>query len=71
VKEILQLKVKEVACFGHGPHVDLLVAHLAGAHSAFTELKKPGVACFEHPSAHSKWMLRWLVTPKMLRELRD
>jgi phosphohistidine phosphatase len=71
VEEISQLKVKEVACFGHGPHVDLLVAHLAGAHGAFTELKKPAVACFEHASAHGKWMLRWFVTPKILRKLGD
>lgn len=71
VKEVSQLKVREVACFGHGPHVDLLVAHLAGAQGAFTELKKPGVACFERPSTHGKWMLRWLVTPKMLRKLAD
>lgn len=71
VKEISQLKVKELACFGHAPQVDLLIAHLAGAHGAFTELKKAGVACLEHGSAHGKWVLRWIVTPKMLRALRD
>ena len=63
------MKAKEVACFGHAPHLDLLIAHLAGARGPFTELKKAGVACFEHASAHGKWVLRWMVTPKMLREL--
>jgi|SRR5580704_17677562 phosphohistidine phosphatase len=71
LKEILQCKVKELACFGHAPHLDLLLAHLAGAQGAFTELKKAGVACLEHASAHGKWGLRWVLTPKMLRGLGD
>lgn len=69
VKEISQWKAKEAACFGHAPHLDLLIAYLAGARGPFTELKKAGVACFEHTSAHGKWVMRWMVTPKMLREL--
>lgn len=69
LKEISHLKAKEVACFGHAPHVDLLIAQLAGARSPFTVLKKAGVACFEQPSAHSRWDLLWILTPKMLREL--
>ena len=71
VKELSQLKVKEVMCFGHAPHVDRLIEHLAGARGGFTELKKAGVACVEHASGQSRWHLRWLVTPKILRELAD
>src|SRR5271163_3255251 len=48
LKELSQLKAKEVMCFGHAPHLDLWISHLAGARGAFTELKKAGVACFDH-----------------------
>jgi len=68
MKELSQMKAKELACFGHAPHMDLLIAYLAGARGPFTELKKAGVACFEHGSAHGKWMLKWILSPKMLRE---
>jgi phosphohistidine phosphatase SixA len=34
-------------------------------------LKKAGVACFEHTATRGKWNLRWLVTPKMLRQLAE
>jgi phosphohistidine phosphatase len=70
LKEIARLKAKEVACFGHAPHLDLTISHLAGARGAFTELKKAGAACFEH-SPHDRWHLRWVVTPKVLRDLGD
>ena len=71
LKEIARAKAKEVMCFGHAPHLDLLIAHLAGARGAFTELKKAGVACFEHATAHGRWELRWILTPRMLRKLGD
>jgi phosphohistidine phosphatase len=71
VKEISQWKAKEVMCFGHAPHVDRLIEHLGGAHGGFTELKKAGVACLEQASAHGKWQMRWMVTPKILRDLGD
>ena len=69
VKELSQWKAKEVMCFGHAPHVDLLIAQLTAARTAFSEMKKSGVACLEHASAHGRWHLLWLATPKMLREL--
>lgn len=69
LKEISRLRAKEVVCFGHAPHLDLLIAHLAGARGAFTELKKAGAACFEQSAAHGRWELRWILTPKVLREL--
>lgn len=71
LKELAHLRTKEVACFGHAPNLDLLVAQLSGARGAFTELKKAGAACFEQVSAHGRWELRWLLTPKVLRDLGD
>lgn len=71
VQELSALKAKEVMCFGHGPHVDRLIEHVAGARSTFTELKKAGVACLERTGGHSRWQLRWMATPKILRELGD
>jgi len=71
LKEISRLRAKEVACFGHAPHLDLLIAHLAGARSAFTELKKVGAACFEQSATHGRWEMRWILTPKILRQLGD
>jgi phosphohistidine phosphatase len=71
LKELSQLKAREVMCFGHAPHLELWISHLAGARGPFTDLKKAGVACFERPAPHGKWSLLWLLTPKLLRELRD
>lgn len=71
LKELSQLRAREVMCFGHAPHEDLWISHLAGARGPFTELKKAGAACFEHATAHGKWQLRWILTPKILRELAD
>jgi hypothetical protein len=48
-----------------------MISHLAGAHGAFTELKKAGVACFEKAETHGRWELRWMLAPKQLRELAD
>jgi len=70
-KELSQGKAREVVCFGHAPHLDLLIAHLAGARGAFTELKKSGVACLERATPQGRWLLRWLLTPKALRSLAD
>jgi phosphohistidine phosphatase len=69
VKEIQRIRAKEIACFGHAPHMDLAIAQLSGARAVFTELKKAGAACFEHSAPHGRWLLRWLVTPKILRDL--
>jgi phosphohistidine phosphatase len=70
-KEILRLRAKELMCFGHAPQLDLMIAHLVGAQRVFTSLKKAGVACLEHSASHAKWELRWIVTPKMLRQLAE
>lgn len=71
VREIARLRAKEVACFGHAPHLDMLIAYLVGARTAFTELKKAGTACLEQASAQGRWELRWILPPKLLRELGD
>jgi phosphohistidine phosphatase len=71
VKEVIRLRAKEVMCFGHAPQLDLMIAHVAGAHGVFTSLKKAGVACLEHTAAHGRWEVRWILTPKMLRQLAD
>ena len=70
-KEILRLRAKELMCFGHAPQLDLMIAHLVGMQRVFTALKKAGVACLEHSAARAKWELRWIVTPKMLRQLAE
>jgi phosphohistidine phosphatase len=70
VKVVTRLRAKEVMVFGHAPHLDSLAAHLISGR-VFTEIKKAGVACFEHTPTTGKWNLRWLVTPKMLREIGD
>jgi len=71
MRQISRLKTKEVMCCGHAPHVDLLIAHLAGAQVPFTEMKKAGVACLEQAAAHGRWELLWILPPKVLRELAD
>jgi phosphohistidine phosphatase SixA len=71
LKEVNRLRAKEVMCFGHAPQLDLMIAHLAGAHGVFTALKKAGVACLEHSAGHGRWEILWILTPKMLRQLAD
>jgi phosphohistidine phosphatase len=69
LKEIQRIRTKEIACFGHAPHMDLTIAQLSGSRAVYTELKKAGVACFEHAAAHGRWTLLWLLTAKILRDL--
>lgn len=69
LKEIQRIRAKEIACFGHAPHMDLAIAQLSSARGVFTELKKAGAVCFEHSAPHGRWTLRWLVSPKILRDI--
>ena len=71
LKEVAHLRAKEIACFGHAPHLDLTIAQLAGARGTLTELKKAGVCCFEHLQSRGRWELRWILPPKILRKLAD
>ena len=69
--EISRLRAKEVMCCGHAPHLDLFISLLAGARGPFTALKKAGAACFEQEGGHGRWELRWILSPKVLRDLGD
>jgi phosphohistidine phosphatase len=64
---------KAVAVVGHDPHLSTLIAYLtAGRDDAFdVELKKGGAACivFDGAPSASSGILRWLVTPRILRSL--
>lgn len=68
-QEIAKLHGKDVACFGHAPHLDEMIAAAIGAKTA-TELKKAGAACLEMRSlTPPRGALAWLLTAKMLRKL--
>lgn len=69
IKELSRVKSKDVMCFGHGPHVDRLIAQMVGARAPFTELKKAGIACLERAAAQGAWRLLSILTPKVLRQL--
>lgn len=71
LKEIQRIRAREIACFGHAPHLDQMIAQLAGARGVFTQLKKAGIACFEHSAPQGRWDLLWLLTPKVLRQLAE
>jgi phosphohistidine phosphatase len=58
-----------VFCFGHGPHVDELVAAALGVKHHITEMKKAGVALVELKRVSPpSGQLVWLVTPKLVRK---
>lgn len=69
LQEISKIRAKELFCFGHAPHLDQLIAQMVSAHGVFTELKKAGVVCLDHASAQGRWIVLWVLTPKMLRQL--
>ena len=56
--------------FGHGPHIDDVVATAVGFKHQFTSLKKAGVAVVElRRIAPPSGQLIWLGTPKLLRHV--
>lgn len=70
LEELSKTKADEVACFGHAPHLDELIAHATRAPRAFTELKKAGAACIDVKSfAPADGALVWLATAHILRDL--
>ena len=70
LKEALDVKAKEIACFGHAPHVDAMIAAALGCHRPLTRLKKAGVALLElHGGNDAGNSLLWLLTPQALRRL--
>jgi phosphohistidine phosphatase len=47
LRELSKMKVKEVMCFGHEPHLHLVIGQILHTSARITELKKAGVACLE------------------------
>jgi phosphohistidine phosphatase len=69
-EELEHLTFDEAICFGHAPHLDDFIAHALRAPSPVTTLRKAGVACLEMESISAPLgQLRWLLTPKILRQL--
>lgn len=44
-RELAKLRAKEVFCFGHEPHLHLVIGQVLSTRARITELKKAGVAC--------------------------
>lgn len=43
-RELAQLKAKEIVCFGHEPHLHLVIGHALHTSTLITELRKAGAA---------------------------
>ncbi len=47
LRDLSKLKAKEVICFGHEPHLHLVIWQILHTSVQITELKKAGVACLD------------------------
>jgi phosphohistidine phosphatase len=47
LRELQSMKAKSVFCFGHEPHLHLVIAHVLHTNAKITELKKAGLALLE------------------------
>jgi phosphohistidine phosphatase len=47
LRELQTMKVKVVLCFGHEPHLHLVIGHVLHTNANITELKKAGLALLE------------------------
>ena len=47
LRELAKMKAKEVMCFGHEPHLHLVIGQILHTSARITELKKAGVACLD------------------------
>jgi phosphohistidine phosphatase len=47
LRELQGMKAKVVLCFGHEPHLHLVIGHLLRTNTKITELKKAGLALLE------------------------
>jgi phosphohistidine phosphatase len=69
-EELAKVAAEEIICFGHAPHLDDFIAYAVHGSAPFTILKKAGVACLEvRTFAPPTALLRWLLTPKLLRSV--
>ena len=46
-RELTKIRAKHVLCFGHEPHLHLVIGQVLHTGAKITELKKAGVACLE------------------------
>lgn len=70
-RELAKFEAETLACFGHAPNLDEVIAEGVGAPSAFTSLKKAGAACLEFESVRaSTGELVWLYPVGTLRRLK-
>jgi phosphohistidine phosphatase len=70
IEELSRMKVTEVLCCGHAPHLDEVIAFALGSHAPITSLKKAGVASLELESLNPpKGCLICLFTPRSLRKI--
>ncbi|MCL6480937.1 MAG: histidine phosphatase family protein [Firmicutes bacterium] len=69
-RELADLTVAEVICFGHAPHLNEAVAWALGSKQLLTQLKKAGVAVLElERVAPPRGVLFALFPAKVLRKL--
>jgi phosphohistidine phosphatase len=47
LRDLAKLKAKVVLCFGHEPHLHLVIGQVLHTGARITELKKAGVACLD------------------------
>jgi len=70
-RELAQFEDETVACCGHAPNLDEVIAYAVGARSTFTSLKKAGAACVEFDSIRAgAGELLWLYPVGTLRRLK-
>jgi phosphohistidine phosphatase len=69
-RDLAKLRAKEVLCFGHEPHLHLVIGHVLHSGARITELKKAGIAYLnlEHISPPQGQLLA-LYPPSTLRLL--
>jgi len=70
LRELAKMKSKEVMCFGHEPHLHLVIGQVLHTGARITELKKAGVACLDlERMSPPQGQLIALYPPKTLRLL--
>jgi phosphohistidine phosphatase len=72
LRDLSKLKAKEVMCFGHEPHLHLVIGQILHTGARITELKKAGVACLDlERISPPQGQLVALYPPKTLRLLAN
>jgi phosphohistidine phosphatase len=71
-RELAKLKAKEVVCFGHEPHLHLVIGVALHTSAIIKELKKSGIALLDLKAISPlRGELLALYPPKALRKLAD